>query len=179
MKISGVEITGDLAKPNEDVMVLPRGKGQIVFTAQAVLDLDEFEERVPKPKPKKNFHRGKGWIVDLEDETYVKEVEKYNDLRVAYYVVRCLQDIEWATVDLEKPATWLNWEKDFESVGFSQHERNLILQFVLRTNNLDERKLEQARELFVLGQEQEANESTSPPSEQKNSPSGELVNASE
>ena len=47
MKIAGIEIAGELAQPNVDVLVLPRSKSQIIFTAQALFDMKDFEERVP------------------------------------------------------------------------------------------------------------------------------------
>ncbi len=179
MKIGGIPIDGELAEPNEEVLVLPRRKTQIIITARAIPDMTDFEDRVPAPKPKKNFHKGKGWISDLDDPDYIKAVEKYGSLRVAYFVVHSLQDVEWAKVDPKKPATWENWEKDLKGVGFTQHECNLVLQLCFQVNQLDETKLEQARALFVLGQEQEIERSSSQNSEQNSTPSGEHASDSE
>jgi hypothetical protein len=179
MKIGGVAITGELSEPNEDVLVLPRRKTHIVLTARAISDMEDFNTRVPAPKPKKNFHKGKGWVTDLEDPTFVKDMERYSKLRVAYFVVASLQEIEWSTVNPDLPATWLKWEQDFKNAGFTQHECNLILHLCFEVNQLDEAKLEQARSLFVHGQEQVAKELSSQNSEQSNMPSGEPVNDSE
>ena len=87
MKIGGIDITGNLAEPNEEVLVLPRRESQIIFTARAIQDMDSFEKRIPAPEPKKNYHKGKGWVPDLEDKTYVDALEKYRLLRVAYFIV--------------------------------------------------------------------------------------------
>lgn len=179
MKIGGIDITGELAELNEEVLVLPRRKTQIVITARAIPNMTDFEKRVPLPKPKKNFHKGKGWIEDLEDTVYVNDMEKYTKIRVAYFVVDSLQDVEWEKVDIEKPATWVNWEDDLKEAGFTQHECNLVLQLCFQVNQLDETKLEQARSLFVLGQEQEIERSSSQNSEQNSTPSGEHVGDSE
>lgn len=179
MKIGGVEITGNLAEPNEEVLVLPRRESQIIFTARAIQDMDSFEKRIPAPEPKKNYHKGKGWVPDLEDKTYVDALEKYRLLRVAYFVVESLQSMEWATVDLDVPATWVNWEKDLKSIGFTQHECNLVLGLCFQVNQLNEAKLEEARSLFVLGQEQEANVSSTQDSEPSASPSGKPAKDSE
>lgn len=179
MKIGGVTISGELAEPNEEVLVLPRRKTQIIITARAIPDMSDFEKRVPIPKPKKNFHKGKGWIEDLEDDNYIKAMERYTKIRVAYFVVASLQDVEWVKVDPEKPATWENWEEDLKGVGFTQHECNLVLQLCFQVNQLDETKLEQARSLFVLGQEQEIERSSSQNSEQNSTPSGEPASDSE
>ena len=179
MKIGGVEITGELATSNEEVLVLPRRKTQIVITARALSDMEDFDKRVPTPEAPKNFHKGKGWIENLKDPTYVKKLETYSKMRVAYFVVASLQDIQWERVDAKNPSTWIKWEDDFKSVGFTQHECNLILQLCFQVNQLDEVKLEQARSLFVLGQEQEIEESSSPTSEQESSQSGEPAKDSE
>lgn len=179
MKIGGVEIAGELATPNEEVLVLPRRKTQIIITARALPDMEDFDKRVPNPDPPKNFHKGRGWIPNLEDPTYVGKLEVYSKMRVAYFVVASLQDIHWENVDIKKPSTWIKWENDFKSVGFTQHECNLILQLCFQVNQLDEVKLEQARSLFVLGQEQEIEESSSLNSEQESSQSGEPAKDSE
>ena len=178
MKIGGVEIEGALAEPNEDFLILPRRKTNIVLTAKAIEDMEDFDKRVTAPTPKRDWHKNGGWIENLEDPTYLQEMEKYGKLRVAYFVVASLQDMEWGFVDMKKPNTWLEWEADFKNVGFSQHECNLILQLCFQVNQLDENKLERARALFVLGQEQAEKESSSLQDEPKSSPSGEPANAS-
>lgn len=179
MKIGGVEITGDLAAPNEQVLVLPRRSSQIIFTARALPDMEGFEKAVSVPTPPKMFQKGKGWVSDLDNEGYKQTSKTYVELKVAYYVVASLQDIEWVSVDLLKPKTWLNWENDLKAVGFSEHECNLVCQLCFQVNQLDEKKLEQARQLFVLGLDQQQDESYSPNDEQSNTPSGEAVSDSE
>ena len=174
MKIGDQEIKGDLAELNEDVLVLPRRKTQIVLTARALPDMTDFEKHVSEPQPKKVFHKGKGWIPDLEDTTYMEQMERYGKLRVAYFVVFSLKpsEIEWDLVDESDANTWDKWEEDFKASGFTQHECNLILAKCFQVNQLDERKLEQARSLFVHGQEQLAADSSSPSSEPSDSQSG-------
>lgn len=174
MKIGDQKIEGDLAELNEDVLVLPRRKTQIVLTARALPNMEEFEKHVSEPQPKKIFHKGKGWISDTKDTTYVQQMERHAKLRVAYFVVYSLvpSEIEWDSVDINDAETWDKWEEDFKASGFTQHECNLILSLCFRVNQLDEQKLEQARSLFVHGQEQLAADSSSPSSEQNDSPSG-------
>ncbi|MHA1950751.1 MAG: hypothetical protein ACXAEN_26240 [Candidatus Thorarchaeota archaeon] len=181
MKIGEQVIEGELADLNEDVLVLPRRKTQIVLTARALPDMTDFDKLVPEPTPKKNFHKGKGWIPDLKDKTYMDSMKRYGRLRVAYFVVKSLvpSEIEWDTVDIDDPNTWDNWEDDFKKSGFTQHECNLVLSLCFSVNQLDERKLEQARQLFVLGQEQLVENSSSQSSEQKTSQNGEPANDSE
>lgn len=180
MKIGDQKIEGDLAELNEDVLVLPRRKTQIVLTARALPDMTDFEKHVYEPQPKKVFHKGKGWISDTEDVTYMSQMERYGKLRVAYFVVFALKpsEIEWDLVDINDADTWDKWEEDFKNSGFTQHECNLILALCFRVNQLDEQKLEQARSLFVHGQEQLAADSSSRSSEQNDSPSGKPANDS-
>ncbi len=175
MKINGVEITGSLAEPNQDVFILPRGKAQIVFEGRAIVDLSEFEEKVPVPVPPRNFHKGKDWINDLDDPTYTKAMEQYTQVKTAYYVVGTLQGMEWDKVDFNKPSTWIHWEEDFKANGFTQHECNLILRFCFEVNNLDEVKLQQAHSLFVLGREEAAKATSSQNTDPKSLSSGKPV----
>lgn len=176
MKIGDQVIEGDLASPNEDVLVLPRRNTQIVITARAFKSLEQFEEHVKKPDPKKVFQKGKGWLPNLKDKTYLNQMERYGKLRVAYYVVKSLEpsNIEWPNLDTEDLTTWDKWEEDFLASGFTQHECNLILGLCLSVNNLDERKMEQSRDLFVLGQEQ-LDALDSQKEEQNSTQSGELA----
>lgn len=177
MKIGDQVIEGDLAELNEDVLVLPRRKTQIVLTARALEDMTTLEKRVPQPKPNKIFHKGKGWIPDENDATYKDQMEKYATLRVAYFVVMSLEpsNITWSSVDLDNPSTWIKWEDDFKDAGFTQYECNLILGLCFRVNQLDEIKLENARQLFIHGQEEELKNSSSQNSEQSILPSGKPV----
>lgn len=181
MKIAGVELTEELRELNEDVLVLPRGKRQIVFTARALPDLDELDNLVPQPKPRKVFIKGKGWVLDEDNDDYKTSMSNYGKLRVAYFVIASLRpsEIEWDTVDESKPSTWVNWENDLKSNGFTQQECNLILQFCFEVNQLDEKKLEAARRNFLAGQALLADESLFPSTEQDSSQSGTPVNDGE
>jgi hypothetical protein len=181
MKIGDQVIEGDLAAPNQDVLVLPRSTEQIVFTAEAIMDQSDLDNYIKEPEPTKVFHKGKGWIANVKDKEYIRQMTHYGKLRVAYFVVKSLEPskIEWDNVDLEDHNTWSNWEDDLKNNGFTQHECNLILGLCFRVNQLDERKLEQARQLFVLGQERSAGNSSSQNTEQNSTPSGEPANDSE
>lgn len=175
MKIAGQELAGELANLNEEILVLPRKNSQIVLTARAIADMDEFNNTMPLPTAPKIFRKGKGWSYHTEDKNYVAEMSRYGECKLAWMVLKSLEpsEIEWDTVDMNKPGTWKNWETDLKDNGFTQHECNLVLGLVLQANQLSEAKLEQARELFVLGQEEDTDESSSQNTEQANTPSGE------
>jgi len=180
MKIGGLKIEGDLAKPNEDVLVLPRPNSkQIIFTARAFQTMEDFETLCPSPIAPQVFEAGKGWVPQLSNETYLQQVQEYGERQVGYIVIKSLEpsEIEWDTVKLDDPGTWGKWEKDLLNNNFSQRECNLVMKLCWDINNLDESKIEKARELFLRGQEEVSEKSTSPATEQKSSRSGKPVSS--
>jgi len=149
MKIGGRVVSG----VNEEILVLPRGDSPLVIRARAVLDLDEFDKICPEPKPPGKLTKD-GWIPQVDDVNYKQTMAQQTEKRIAYLVIRSLEpsDIEWETVKLDDPRTWLNYTKDFKNAGLSTVEINRIVQCVMAANSLDENKLEEARKVFLLGQ---------------------------
>ena len=147
MKIGNVEVT-----PCDEVLVLPRTTGgDIVFKAKAV-DMSEFNKRFPEPTPP-NIRTRDGFGPDHDDKTYLALVAEYSETRYSYLVIKTLEasEIEWQQVDMDTPSTWKLWEKELEEAGFSTFEMNRISKCVLSANSLDEAKLEEARQSFLLG----------------------------
>jgi len=151
MKISGQEIKG----PSEEVLVLPRLSGDIVFRARAVLDMTEFAVLCPLPKAPGRLTRD-GFKSNTEDPSYRQQIDRHSNLRLAYLVIHSLEpsDIEWDTVNDEDPNSWLNWETDLSKSGFSAVEIQRVMVVVMQANSLDEGKLKEARDSFLLGQAQ-------------------------
>lgn len=174
IKIDGQAVPKGL---NEDVLVLPRGKEQIVIKIRAFPDMEHLTEICPDPKPPGRLTKD-GFIPNLEDDTYKKRMEQHGLQRLAYMIIKSLEptNIEWEKVDLDNPKTWIEWEKEMKESGFTQMERNLIIGLVLEVNNLNEVKLNEARVSFLRGQEQEQSDLVSQSSEQSDSPSGEPAN---
>jgi hypothetical protein len=173
MKIGGIEVTG----PAEEVLVLPRLDGDIIFRAKAVTGMEEFEKLCPEPKAKPVLKAG-GWKDNVDDPDYKAQMERYGANRWHYIVLKSLEpsEIEWATVDLGNPETWENWQKELIEAHFSSVEINRITVCVMQANSLDERKLEAARESFLRGPEGTAEKSSGPVTAQPNTPSGEPAN---
>jgi hypothetical protein len=173
MKIGGILISN---KPHEEILVLPRGTSQIVIRAQAILDLDIFDTLCPSPKPPGKLTKD-GFIPDNNDETYRQTLARHNEKRTAYMVIKSLEpsNIEWDSVDIDNPKTWINYINDFRTAGFSSIEINRIVATVMSANALDESKLEQARKLFLAGQAKELEEFLGPSIEPQSSLSGELA----
>jgi hypothetical protein len=167
MKINGVDPS---TIPSEDILVLPRGKQQIVFTARGLPDMDAFQALCPEPVAPAKM-TSEGWKPDEQNPDYVSSKLEYNRRRLAYMVVNSLapSNIEWDTVNIDQPGTWANWEDDMKAngKGLSQVECNLVLKLVLEVNQLDEAKLKKAREVFQLGPQQASAQLSGPSSVQQ------------
>ena len=150
MKIAGIEVT----EPHYAELVLPRGDKLIPFRAQAVLDFEPFIKACPEPEPPVQMTaRGKQKMVN--DKGYLQAKLEWERRRNAWMVLKSLEpsQIEWVTVDIEKPGTWANYIEDLLSAKFSMVEINRIIGIVQEANCLDEEKLEWARQVFAQGQQ--------------------------
>lgn len=152
MKLNGVKISG----PNVETIVLPRGDGSpIVLRAQAILDMDEFDKLSPVPKPPEKMLPGGIKVPNLEDSYYLAAVEEVGKRRMAYMVVKSLEatpGLEWETVRLSDPSTWLGYRDEFREAGFSEVEVNRITAAVMSANCLSEEKVEEARQRFLASE---------------------------
>lgn len=173
MKIAGVDPS---TLENEVLLVLPRGEQNIVFRARGLKDMDIFNAKCPQPKPPGKLTRD-GFIPQTDDPTYQKVLDDWAKKRLGYIVYNSLlpSDIDWDYVKEDDPRTWPKWEQDLREGGFSEIECSRVLALVMEANALDEAKLRQARETFLLGQAQEQQESSGLASEQSSTPSGELA----
>jgi hypothetical protein len=166
MKIGGVEIKG----PNEEIVVIPRPYGDLVFRAETVRNFDEFDALVPEPKAP-GIRTKDGYKPDIKDENYQQLLTHYQNQRMAYLVVKSLEssEIEWDTVNLSDPSSWLKWDKELQAAGLSEIETQRITVTVMQANCLDEQKMVAARAAFLLGQAKEASESSGRVTEQRSS----------
>lgn len=173
MKIAGVD---PKSLCNECMLVLPRGDSQIVFRATGLRDMEEFNKVCPQPQPPGRRTR-EGFVPNMNDPTYQQVMTEWGKKRFGYMLVKSLEasEIEWDTVNLADPRTWLNWEEDLRNGGLTQIEVNRVAALVLEANALDEEKLTKARERFLLGRENNQPESSGPTTEQVSTQSGVLV----
>lgn len=148
MKIGGVQIT----PPPEEIEVIPRGDENLVFKAIAI-EWDDFLKLCPEPVAPVILGKKQEKIVDVKDPEYQRQVENHAARRVAFMVIRSLapSEIEWDTVDVNDPGTWLNYEKDLINAGLVPIEVNRVITLCLNANQLDEEKLKKARESFLHG----------------------------
>jgi hypothetical protein len=176
MRIGGVNVDG----PNEEILVLPRLDDDIVFRAEAVSDMSGFHALVPEPKAPGKLTKN-GWEPIKNDDTYKARMVKYSEQRYAYMLIVSLipSEIEWSEVDLDKPKTWTKWDAELLAAGLSTVEVDRVSVCVMRANALDERKLKEARDLFLLGRAEEQKESSGLETEPESTPSGEPASDSE
>lgn len=175
MKIGGVVVT----EPVEEILVIPRGNQSLVFRAKAVPDMDEFDAMSPFPQPPGKRTKD-GWIPEPNDPNYRTILDQYTKRRTAYIVVRTLEpsQIEWETVDINNPKTWVNWISDLRKAGMTEVEINHVVALVTNANLLNEQRLNQAREVFQLGQALASAESCGLQTEPANTQSGEPATVS-
>lgn len=179
MKIAGRVVKGK----NRVTKVFPRGDSEpIVIIAEAVSDISRVNDYLKIPEPPVIVKAGEpAPVKNFKDPGYQEQMINYNARQMAWVVLESLKpsDIEWETVDMEDPSTWLNYKVEMENAGFSAIEINHIGNAVLEANALDEEKLEAARQVFLLGQAA-AQKSTSGQSTQaQNSQSGTPASDSE
>jgi len=176
MKIGGQEVSG----PTEEVLVLPRVGGDVVFKAQAVLDMEPFYAACPAPKAPGHLTKD-GFKQNTKAPAYREQMGRHATLRFAYIVINSLipSDIEWQQIEEDKPHTWLKWEDELKEAGFSNVEIQRITVCVMQANSLDEGKLKAARDAFLQGQGAASEASSGQNTEQLSTPSGEAASGSE
>ena len=148
MKIGGVTV-----KPCEEILVLPRQGGDLVIRARAANINAEFEKLCPEPIPPMITTKD-GKRRDYTDEDYKRSVSIRDSKRFAYMVLKSIESsqIEWSTVDMLNPDTWMGWSDEMMKEGLAEIEITRIVNTVLAANALDEEKIKQAREAFLRGQ---------------------------
>lgn len=151
MKIKGKRLESN----NEITIVLPRYNSEdIIFKAKVVLDYSDLDKLLNKPEAPSILVKGKQ-EKDFSDKGYKTKIQKNYEYRLNYMVLLSLaatEGLEWETVDLEKPDTWENWETELKESGIPNSEILYIFNKVQEVNSLDQDKLDEAREHFLLTQ---------------------------
>lgn len=175
MKIGGVVVT-----TSDEVLVLPRVKGPDIVIKAVCVDMSDYEEFYPRPKMPQRVVKG-GVEGDADSPAYKGQLTKWGQQRFAYMVVNSIipSDIEWDSVDPEDPASCVKWIEELKKGGLNDAECTRIINCVLTANSLNEAKLKEARDAFLLGQTAEQAKSSGQDTEQPNTPSGEPAKDSE
>lgn len=152
MKLKGKKLTA----PNEELIFLPRGDDEpIILKARAVLDMEDFDRLCPRPKPPTIVLRGGVKSFDENDPRFQERLTEYGEKRTAFMILKSLEatdDLEWESCNMENPDTWLNYEDELKSSGFSAVEIQRIIMGVLNANSLNDERIAEARKHFLAGQ---------------------------
>jgi hypothetical protein len=153
MRINGRK----LSLPNEEILVLPRGEDEpIVLRARAVLDMSQFHELCPTPEPPSGIKRGGERFKDTDDPRYIRQNQEHNQKYFAYMIIKSLEateNLEWETVNINDSSTWLNYESELQTSGFSEIEVAKVKRLVMDANSLNDEKLDEAKKNFLRSQE--------------------------
>lgn len=151
MKYKGEKLKGK----NKDILVLLRGNEQIVFIAEAVDNVDDFNKLVPLPEAPTRIMPGGSKVSNPDDPTFKTLLREFAQKKTDFYIIQSLKstDLEWETIDFEKPETWRNWEKELKE-DFTEIEISRITNLVLSVNALDDEMLDNARRDFLVAQAQ-------------------------
>lgn len=177
MKINGVKVKGAY----EEVVVIPRQSGNLVFRARAVSDYSAFDKLCPQPKPPEIVYAGATRAVqNIEDPSFIEKFEKWAELKSHWMILESLkatEGLEWETVDYGKHETWENYAKEMSESGLTPPEQARIIQCVTIANGLDQSKIDEATESFLLSQAAQVASESSHAFEPSATPSGEPANA--
>lgn len=151
MKIKGKKLEG----ANEITIVIPRyNTDDIVFKAVAILDFSDLNNIIKEPEAPKILRKGTQ-VEDLTDKGYISKRTKARVARYNYMMFTSLlatEGLEWETVDINKPDTWENWEKELRDSGLTNSEVMYITDKIEQVNSLNQDKLDEARDHFLLMQ---------------------------
>lgn len=173
MKFKGQKALG----PKPEYIVIPRGDDNIVFIAKPILDYSGFDELCPRPTPPGILFPDGRKGQDVESPDFRNKLNEYLQLRTNWYIINALREtpeMEWETVNYSDPSTWGNWRKEFDEF-LTEREINSVLDGIAVANGLDQAKIEEAKERFLVGMANRLSEPSSPPTEEKTTQSGEPV----
>ena len=159
MQINGRKLSG----PKKEVVVFPRTDElgnieDVVFIAEAILDFEPFEKLCPMPKPPQWTKRDGSKIDDTNDKSYKIALQQRNDRRLDWMVITSIRNspgLVWDSVNYSDPDTWSLYKQELKEAGFSQFDVNKIVNAMLLANNLDEAKMEEARNRFLRSRSQD------------------------
>ena len=151
MKILGKKITG----ANIEVVVIPRNDGNLVFKAQAVLNYDDFEKLNPLPQAPEIIRPGGVKARDVEDKSYNEKLNQWAQQKTHWMVLKSLEatpGLEWETVNLSDPSTWVNYQQEMIDSGLAPAEIGRIVDCVTLACGLNQRKIDEATQRFLAGE---------------------------
>jgi len=152
VKIHGRKIEG----PAEEVVVIPRKNGDIVFKARAILDFSDFDKLCPIPTAPEVIRPGGIRSADPTDREYIKRLDEWAERKTNWMLLKSLEATDglvFETVKANEPSTWKNFRDELSASGFSQVEQSRLINIAATANGLNESKIEEATKRFLAAQE--------------------------
>lgn len=153
MKIKGQR----LSAPSVAVIPVIRNNEEYIFQVQPVLDYTDFETLCPHPKAP-ILKKPSGEVSDVTDPAYIKLMEKWAQKMTSWMMIKSLEateGLEWETVKLNEPDTWVLWDKELMDSGLTARELNKLVLAIMDVCGLNEAKVEEARQRFLASRAQE------------------------
>lgn len=153
MKYQGRSIKG----PKTEILAIPRDDGDIIFTARAVQEIEEFEEILPPPQPPLMVKPGNIQFKNIEDPDFKIALGAWSTQKMNWMILKSLEaseGLEWERVKMDDPETWSEFRVELKESGFNAVEIAYIINAALRVNTIDEAKMEEARARFLVSKSQ-------------------------
>ena len=177
MKIKGVKVQGAY----EEVVVIPRHTGNLVFRARAIADYEVFDKLCPQPKPPLIQFAGQSIATEnVEDADYQQKFQEWAEQKSHWMILesrKANEDLEWGTVVMGDHTTWKNYTKEMTESGLSPAEQARIVMCVSQANGLDQSKIDEATASFLADQAERLASESSLASAPLATPSGVPANA--
>lgn len=177
MKINGVKVEGAY----EEVVVIPRITGNLVFRARAIADYERFEKLCPQPKAPFIQYAGHAQATqNIEDPDYLEKFQEWAEQKSHWMILESLkatEGLEWETVEMGDSSTWKNYSNEMTESGLSPAEQARIVMCVSQANGLDQSKIDEATASFLADQAARLVKENSPASAPLATPSGVPANA--
>lgn len=158
MKRRGTPMKG----PRTQVVPILRDEsegGNIYFTVQGVIDFAPFYAICPAPEPPKILMPGGQFKLNVEDKGYKYLNEQWWKKRTSWMFLKSIEPsftpetgLEWETVKMDDPETYVNWDKELKDAGFNDAELTRLITAIMKVNALDENLIEEARASFLTTQ---------------------------
>lgn len=120
--------------------------------AQPVWDLDEFDERFPRPtpKPEETVFTKDGQKPDYEHPAYLERAQLHRKRRWGYMILKSLEpsNLQLDQASLDDPESW-HKVRDALLSEFSIHEFDQLMLLVDEANCLNAQKMEANRASFL------------------------------
>lgn len=133
-------------------VVIPRKDFNLVFTFQPVLDFDEFDKIYPEIEPTVKVVPGGEKTTDYNSPDYKEKVKKREEARSAWAFLTSIsatEGLEWSTVKMEDPSTWINFEKELRTFGIGPGESQSLMKAVIDASGITNEHVKEATEAFL------------------------------